>query len=125
MDRNAWAILTATLLTFAGAALWVPVRGNGMWYAGRHSGGDLDDTWTGWDWIWVPLGGRGEANLLVDKPGSGKWPVSAHWEWEHDPWTPVNTRWPLLIGEHAVLLLLGGGLLTWAVRRQRTRSPTR
>jgi len=97
------AVLVGMFLALVAATVWVPVSRQGL------------------IWLLPPtfLGGPYEWRLLTDTEPWARLPVAG----ARDPWNlqlvTTHVRWPILIAEHALVLLLGGGLLTWVVRRER------
>ena len=67
---------------------------------------DVADDELSWTWHW-----RCEAGAVVLRPGGGE----LRFECEAGQYI----QWPIVFAEQALILLLGGGLLTWVVRRKR------
>lgn len=75
----------------------------------------------------------GSLELIRVSVDLGSRPLEYRWVWDRTEDTAVPeaetipmrfqyvVRWPILLGTQALLLLLGGGLLTWVVRRERRR----
>ncbi|MCI0339545.1 MAG: hypothetical protein L0216_00095 [Planctomycetales bacterium] len=99
------------LLLLAGTFLYVPVR----W---RVSAG------------YTPAGGIAGGGYYIEDPVSPS--VRYRWTWARErredgsryppvPMMEEALNWPLIAAEHVVLLLLGGIVLTWVIRRERRR----
>ena len=135
MRKRVIDVLAGTLLALIATTVWVPLQiqvlphwasdpsvreavaagmeppeGNRMseW---TPITGDLVD-W--WGWRWERSGPRPEGGELYD-----------HRKWMHldDPkWRIGIVHW-LVFASQALILLIGGGLLTWLIRLGRRRSP--
>ena len=105
------AVLVLTLLGLAASMLAVPARwqaGFEVEIAGVESDGPV---WLGtiqYQWVW---------DARVDHPQ-----LPAHGNATNDTIPPIRRiYWPVVVAEQIAIVLLGGGLLSWAVRRERRR----
>lgn len=99
------------LLLLVGTILYAPVR----W---RISAG------------YVPPRGISTAGDYIEDPVSPD--LRYRWTWERErrydssryppvPMIHEAINWPLVVAEQSIILLVGGALLTWVVRRERRR----
>ena len=137
--------MICTCLALVAATVWVPVRPwvRFKWPEGvgpppyvepsiTHMRGDLErDLYEG---RWVPHQERLQDVVVGGVPlGMYEWPQH-EWVWqprkrveEPHPWaspprvavTQTFIGWETLLLSQALILLIGGGLLTWVVRRER------
>lgn len=148
MTRTVPAVGACMLGALVGAAVWVPTRWRdrewdveewatdtqpiwfevvarepwegkgtvalGRWRFGEFRPGRFGESYPDWGWQWV--WDRG-AYYTID-----------HWagaQRKTDPRGPVVEEqvviWPIVVTEQLLVLLVGGGLLAWAVRRERVR----
>ena len=98
------AVLAGTLLVLIVAALLVPMKPWVLISDGRWIDAGSFVQWGEYRWVWES---RLHAVTRITQFGTER----SYW-WVH---------WPILLTEHALILLLGGGLLTVVVRRERWR----
>ena len=103
MNRKVTAVLVCTFLALVAATVWVPYCIEIEWWPNGEITQHRD-----WRLIWSP--DTNATPLLPTPKSQDRWPVFG------------RIDWPILFAEHALIVLLGGGLLTWVVRRGRRRA---
>lgn len=104
------AVVAGTALALVASSLYVPIAigepvvERGEYAAWMH---DTDSTRSWYCWIW-------------DRPEELQAGTTNTWVR-----FPVRIRWDQLAAVQAVVLMTGGGLLTWAIRRKRRSAAAR
>lgn len=125
MNRRVAIVLVCTFLALVAATVWVPRRVEMRWLRPERGIWVADSSW----------------EAAIRRSGSAD-PYRYEWLWAsaEEPWNntkpgdPVSSRSPpeifqirtavgvwLVLATHLCILLLGGTLLTWVVRRERRR----
>ena len=121
MNRRVAVVLVLTFLALVGATLWVPTTiAYGAFAVPPQEPnppsafvfGPLDEV--EWNWVWADWS---EFEDLPSAPLRGRPPNAA----SASIMLEVRLHWPLLVSEMGAILLLGVGLLTWLVLRERRR----
>lgn len=99
MNRRVVAVLVGTLLALVATTLWVPTVSRLQFIGMARSGGSAFPEYR-------------SIRFLSDEGGDAGICLDAEL---------VEVYWPIVFIEHAAILLLGSGLLTWVVRRERRR----
>ena len=116
MNKRVVAVVVCTLLAMVAASLRVPTRIYARTVT-MDSSGDLryrpwGPTTEQWEVRFRWPGGLVPRHQIGGRPGTG-------------PLIEERIEWVVLFAEHALILLLGGGLLTFVVRRERRRKALR
>ena len=113
MYRWVVVVLVSTLLALVAATVWVPAHDWVTWDVGPQD----PVPWIPDDTAYMFVGALWAPPVRCELKGVTVGPALPE-----VGWTTVRPVWPLLLGTHALILLLGSALLTAVVHRERRRA---